>query len=105
MLAESTSEQPAPSIVGSSYAIQDNSLASALYSNRYFNDELLRDIFSIALKNNELAHKIEELKLSCPEFMNKWWESTSGVEAMTTFLKDVERTFEKEIEAMSNCIG
>lgn len=58
MLAESTSEQPAPSIVGSSYAVQDSSLACALYSNRYFNDELLRDIFAIAVKNSELAHKI-----------------------------------------------
>ena len=36
--------------------------------------------------------------------MNKWWESTSGVETMTTFLKDVERTFAKEIDAMTDSI-
>ena len=37
--------------------------------------------------------------------MNKWWESTSGVETMTKFLKDVEQTFAKEIETMTNCIS
>ena len=58
MLAESTSEQPAPYLVGSSYLTQENSLACALYSNRYFNDELLKDIFAIAVKNSELAHHI-----------------------------------------------
>lgn len=36
--------------------------------------------------------------------MNKWWESTSGVETMTTFLKDVEQTFAKEIDAMTESI-
>ena len=58
MLAESTSEQSAPCLVGSSYLTQENSLAGALYSNRYFNDELLKDIFAIAVKNSELAHHI-----------------------------------------------
>ena len=45
------------------------------------------------------------MKLACPEFMSKWWESTSGVETMTKFLKDVEQTFAKEIETMTNCIS
>lgn len=36
--------------------------------------------------------------------MNKWWESTSGVETMTTFLKDFEQTLAKEIDAMTHSI-
>lgn len=36
--------------------------------------------------------------------MNKWWESTSGVDTMTKFLKDVEQTFAKEIDAMTDSI-
>jgi hypothetical protein len=44
MFAESTEQDPSRSILKSSYAVEDYSMGSALYVNRFNNDELLMKV-------------------------------------------------------------